>query len=102
MKRLLILICILTAVNTSYAQRYRGYRDEPPKLRFSLQGGYSYRLAKVSDNVQPDFRSYVQKLKSGYHLGADGSFFINRTIGFGIKYSYFHASAEMDIVALNT
>lgn len=42
---------------------------ETPTFRISLEVGYSYRIAKVSNDVPPVFKSYVEKLKSGYNIG---------------------------------
>lgn len=59
------------------------------KFRINVSGGYSYLLGRVSDNVPPFLRDYMKKLKSGYHLGADASFFFSENIGIGLKYSMF-------------
>ncbi|WP_276131658.1 hypothetical protein [Polluticoccus soli] len=101
MKKLFILITLLAAASTTQAQRYRGF-NEHPKFRIGLQGGWSYRLAKVSDQVPPGFRTYVEKLKPGYNYGADGSFFFSRALGVGIRYSGYRTSNSMDIEMLDT
>src|ERR1044071_9787338 len=97
MKRLLMLISLLAIIYTTQAQRYRVFgSDDYTKFRIGLQGGWSYRLAKVSDDVPAPFKSYIQGLKSGFHFGADASFFLNRTYGLGIRYSGFTAGNEID------
>jgi opacity protein-like surface antigen len=93
MKKLIILIFLVAGFNTTRAQHYRGFgSDDYPKFRIGLQGGWSYRTAKISDQVPPEFRSYIKGLKSGYHYGADASYFLTRSLGLGIKYSGFGSS----------
>ena len=57
------------------------------KWRYGLHAGYSYRTAKVSDQLTPDYRDYVKKLKSGFVAGADVHGFISETFGLGLKYN---------------
>lgn len=66
-----------------------------PKFRVNLSGGYSHLIARISDNVPPFLRDYMKNLKSGYHFGADASFFISESIGFGLKYSMFKTRNEI-------
>lgn len=69
-------------------------------LRLSLMGGYSYRTAKLSDNIQPDFRDYVKNLKSGYHLNGDLTYYISESFGMGVRYGFSNASNSMDDIYL--
>jgi hypothetical protein len=64
--------------------------------RISGHGGWSYMTAKISSDVPADFRNYVKELKSGYHFGADASYFVSPSIGIGIEYSAFKTSNELD------
>lgn len=66
------------------------------KLRFGVYGGWSYITAKVNPKVPSAFQQYTKELKSGYHLGWDFSYFISESIGFGIQYSMFRTSNELD------
>jgi hypothetical protein len=75
---------------------HRGYQ----KFRVALNGGYSYRTAKLAEGVQTDFMDYTKELKSGYHLGADFTYFYNESFGFGFKYCLFNSSNSMDNVYL--
>lgn len=99
MKRLLLITTLLSTVYTADAQRYRGFGDDYTKWRFGLQGGWSYRIAKISPLVPPQLKPHIEGLKSGYHFGADASFFLNRGLGLGIKYSGFRSSNETDGLA---
>jgi len=101
MKRLPFLLAALIVFFThqANAQRYRGFRDnDVTHFRIGLHGGWSYMIAKVSDDVPADFRSYVKELKSGYHYGGNAIYFFNSSLGVGIEYSGFRTANEMDNV----
>ena len=66
------------------------------RIRFGIQGGYSYLTAPVSESVPPDFRDYIRKLKSGFHVGLDFTYYFTEMIGIGIKSSIFNSSNSMD------
>lgn len=54
--------------------------------QYRLHGGYSRRLAPVSDQVLPGMTSYLNKMKSGYTVGGDVHYYISEPLGFGVKY----------------
>lgn len=60
------------------------------RWQYRFQGGYSRRLARISDQVPSNVRSYLNKMKSGYTLGGDIHYFISEPFGLGAKYSYGH------------
>lgn len=64
-------------VNTPFARKWE----------LSFHGGWSYRIAKVSKQVPPDFVDYTKRLRSGYHIGAGLDFFWRENMGVGLKYS---------------
>lgn len=66
------------------------------KFRINIEGGYSYRTAEVSGNVPADFKSYIEKLKSGYNIAANISYFFNEEYGVCLGYSRFMTSNSMD------
>ena len=71
---------------------YADKSNEYSRIRFAMQGGYSYLYARINKDV-PDFLTdYLKELKSGYHLGADLSYFITEYTGLGIKFSSFYTS----------
>ncbi|MBO9617351.1 MAG: outer membrane beta-barrel protein [Dyadobacter sp.] len=81
------------------ADKRTGFYNEPvegismPKFRrwqYRFQGGYSRRVARISDQVPPGTMSYLKKMKSGYTLGGDIHYFISEPFGLGAKYSYSH------------
>ena len=61
--------------------------EESAKWRVSLNGGYGYRLGKIDDNLNQDTRNYLKKLKNGYSISGDITYYLVPGYGFGIKYS---------------
>lgn len=68
------------------------------KFRLAMHGGWSTRLAKISND---DFEQYMKDLKKGYNLGFDASYFISETIGFGLKFSTFGSDNQLDNVTID-
>ncbi|MGG7661057.1 outer membrane beta-barrel protein [Dyadobacter sp. BHUBP1] len=60
------------------------------RWQYRFHGGYSRRVARVSDQVSPGAMSYLKKMRSGYTLGGDIHYFISEPFGLGAKYSYNH------------
>ncbi|KAA0990884.1 porin family protein [Dyadobacter aurulentus] len=58
------------------------------RWQYRLQGGYSRRIARVSDQVAPGVKDYLTKMKSGYTLGGDIHYFISEPLGLGVKYNF--------------
>ncbi len=93
--------------NTIYSQlEPMLHKDEPveereyKRFRLAVNGGYSYQLAKISDEVPADFKDYIKGLKSGYHFGADANYFFSEQMGLGAKYTMFGASNSIDNIYL--
>ncbi len=66
------------------------------RFRFAAHGGFSYTLASVADDVPSDFKDYVRQMKTGYHFGADATYFITESYGLGLKYSLFKSKNSLD------
>lgn len=66
------------------------------RFRFAVHGGFSYTLASVADDVPSDFKDYVRQMKTGYHFGADATYFITESYGLGLKYSLFKSKNSLD------
>jgi len=80
-----------------------GYKENYKKFRLALQGGWSYQLAKVSDNSSAFAKSYENDLKQGYHFGGDITYYKSDNIGFGLKYLNFNAHNSADnVIVTNT
>ena len=69
-------------------------------FRIAVNGGWSYRLAKIAGNNEPEIQQYQKELKSGYNFGADLTYFISETFGVGFKYSNFKSTNSMDDIYL--
>jgi hypothetical protein len=66
------------------------------RWQYRFQGGYSRRVARTSDQVPSGARSYINKMKSGYILGADIHYFISEPFGLGLKYGHNHYQYKAD------
>jgi len=66
------------------------------QFKMGLNGGFSYQTAQVSESVPSYFEDYIGKLKSGYHLGIDLSYYMSEQLGFGVKLLLFKTSNQMD------
>jgi len=62
------------------------------KWSFAVNGGFSYLLSKISNEVPMDARNHVKGLKSGYHISAHGGYFWKENVGLGLKYVNFKSS----------
>lgn len=68
------------------------------KWRIGINGGLSYLLAKISNEVPLDSRNYIKGLKSGYHFSADAGYFWKEGVGLGVKYSNFKSSNQDEMI----
>lgn len=59
-----------------------------------LSGGGSYLFDPIPENAEGDIKEYYQDLKMGYNLGLDVNYYFNKTIGVGLKYSYFNSTGS--------
>jgi opacity protein-like surface antigen len=100
MKQIFIAALFLLTCFTSVHAQHND--DELPRFRISLQGGWSYRLAKVADVGDAYIKEYLRGLKPGFHLGVDGAFFFTENYGAGLKYAYFNAKNEINNVTVTT
>lgn len=72
------------------------------KWRFTMNGGFSYLLSKISKDVPMNARKHVKGLKTGYHLSADAGYFWKENAGLGLKYSNFKSSHTSNINSYGT
>lgn len=56
------------------------------RFRLAINGGYSYRLAKIPSVNNQEEKDYYSSLKSGFHFGGDFSYFFHRVWGIGLNY----------------
>lgn len=58
-----------------------------PSLILDINGGYSYRVARIDPSADAFTRDYYEGLKSGLNYGAGLTYYFSETLGAGIKYS---------------
>ncbi len=63
---------------------------------FNLEAGYGYRLGRPPNGLDPVVRNYVNKLRSGFHWGLHGHYFVSEGIGFGVNFNIFQSSESTD------
>ncbi|HNW51041.1 MAG TPA: hypothetical protein PKH79_08165 [Prolixibacteraceae bacterium] len=73
-----------------------GNKEIYPRFRAAINGGWSYRTARVSDNVPSGLKEYTKNLKSGLNYGVDLTGFFSEQIGIGLKCQNFRSKKEMD------
>lgn len=85
---LLISLGMTGAYSMTTAQTYHHHFTS--KWEVSVQGGWSYRLARISPSTPVGFQEYAEALRSGYNLGAGVSrYYWKDFMGIGIQYSRF-------------
>ncbi len=67
-------------------------------FRLSLEGGYGYRTAKISNMLEPEFQSYYKKMKFGPVFSGGLTCFFRERIGLGLRFSNFYAKNSKDNV----
>jgi hypothetical protein len=75
----------------------KGYKIYP-RFRVELNGGWNYRIAKISENVPSDLTSYIRKLMSGFHVGAGLTYYFSEYFGGGVKYNNYWSSNKINNV----
>lgn len=90
----------ITTSNSAYNQEV-DVLEKPvvdyPKYRIAASVGYSYRIARVNKDVDPQFHDYVRDLKSGMALSFDGTYYFSRVLGAGFKYAKYQSSNSIHV-----
>lgn len=68
------------------------------KWVFSINGGYSQRLAKTENGK---YAKHNKKLKKGFHIGGDVAYYFSEHLGYGAKITVFKSSHSQDDAAPN-
>lgn len=69
-----------------------GYKPEFQHWRLAFNAGWSRRLASLPDGLNSQQTEYLKKLKNGFNISADASYFFTEMLGAGLKYDLFKAS----------
>ena len=67
------------------------------RWQIGINGGYSYRLFRPLISATAYEARYIEKIKSGYSIGADVFYFPWKRVGFGLKYDIYRSTGERDI-----
>jgi hypothetical protein len=65
------------------------------KLSFGFRGGYANRLFRLGNRYTPVMQEYLKELKSGYSIGADGTYFVWKNVGLGLNADLYKSVARM-------
>lgn len=69
-------------------------------IRLAFDGGLSYRLAKISDDVPSVLHQYMKELKLGYHFGGDFTYYFSEQLGLGLKANFYRSGNEINNVSI--
>jgi len=69
-----------------------GYKPEFPHWRLAFNAGWGYRTPRIYDGLDPIAKEHVKKLKSGFDISFDASYFFTEMFGAGFKYDLFKSS----------
>jgi hypothetical protein len=72
-----------------------------PRFRVAINGGWGYRIGRLSNNIPADFTAYANKLRSGFHYSLDVSYFFTEHIGAGFNYHAWFSRNKMDGVYID-
>lgn len=79
-----------TAITTA------SYNKDYPKNRLAVSGGYSYRIAKIYDDIPGALKNHLKEMKSGRSFGMDISHYFSESLGTGFKFNIFNSESSMD------
>lgn len=67
-----------------------------PRFRAAINGGWSYRISPVSDELTSDVKEYVKELKSGLNYSLDLTYYFASHSGVGFKYSAYRSKNKLE------
>lgn len=70
-------------------------------VKISIDGGFSLRLGKLPEDLPEELIDYYKNLKYGYNIGLSLYYYIDMTVGIGIKYHTFMSSNYIDNVTFS-
>ncbi|MDR0566747.1 MAG: hypothetical protein LBG47_06900 [Prevotellaceae bacterium] len=69
------------------AEAEHAYRAVFPHFRLAADGGWQYRTAKVSSELDAEWREHYKKMKSGFHYGVQAAYFFTEYMGAELMFS---------------
>ncbi|QLE01159.1 outer membrane beta-barrel protein [Galbibacter sp. BG1] len=70
--------------------------EQPSNFRIAINGGYSYRIAEVS-NTDPELRDLEEDLMTGFNLGVDATYFFKQNPNWGLGIAYSFSKYEVNV-----
>lgn len=67
-----------------------------PKIRFALDGGFSYQLSQLPDDLSAEMEDYSRELKTGSVFGGELDYYFSEIIGIGVRVYNFHTSNRLE------
>ena len=78
-----------------FFEYYDDYEEQRfSRIRIAINGGWGYRTAKVHEDIPSDVVPYMKKLRSGYYLGTNITYYYSESYGAGIMFNYFNSKNE--------
>jgi hypothetical protein len=70
--------------------------QDDKKVRIAIHAGFSRRLSPLPDGLSPDEETYLNKLRNGYHIGADIGFNVGSNNYLGPRWDRYSANNSID------
>ncbi|WP_044202179.1 outer membrane beta-barrel protein [Flammeovirga sp. OC4] len=80
--------------NPRDASSYHPTPKKLSKLRFSLNGGISYRSIPVDNRLPSQIVNHIKALRLGFTLGGSATYFFNDYVGVSVKYMFNRSENE--------
>lgn len=81
---------IQQAISPESGKTTQSYYVDDKKLYrsfyLSAEGGWSWRISRIDENLNSFQREYLSDLMSGYHYGVSAIYYLNRGLGIGFLY----------------
>jgi hypothetical protein len=65
-------------------------------ILIAFDGGFSFTLARLDESIPDELTDYYQDLKTGANINAGITYYLEETLGIGIKYQCFMTSNYLD------
>ena len=70
------------------------------KVTVMASAGYAWRTAEIDGSITYPFRSHVEKITSGFHFDISAYHRIDPSMGLGLKFNRYSASAETSLAGV--
>lgn len=115
MKNIIFLLILILTSSTTFSQdslstdKNFNSKGTTGRLRFAINGGYSYMPKQINRITPTPNSDYSKKLQSGYNFGIDGGYYFKESdkmnlsfsMGVGFKFNMFGTSNETENLQFN-